>query len=94
MTNVAIDFTSAPRVGLADAKATLSSLVAQVERTGEAQVIMRYGKPAAAIVPLPREKSPAGRARGSLASYADASKTELEKNAFAHAMVMKHANPA
>lgn len=94
MTSVTIDLERAPRIGLAEAKAGLSGVVARAEETGVAQVIMRYGRPVAAVVALPQEAGPGGRARGLLAAYADAAKAELEEGAFARAMAVKHGNPA
>lgn len=83
---------SAEKVGLAEAKASLSSLVSKVEDTGVSVVIMKYNKPAVLIVPMPHEVTCAGKARGKLHAFADASKRELEASAFERAMVSKHAN--
>lgn len=95
MGTVTVDIEQADRYGLADAKAHLSDLVATVERTGEACVIMRYGRPAACIVPLPEGRAaPAKRAKGLLAEYADEDKRAHEKRAFEQAMVVKHGDAA
>lgn len=80
------------QVGLAEAKASLSAYVTQVEHTGVPIVLMRYNKPAALICPLPRQASHAGRARGVLHAYADTSKRQLEEEAFTRAMEAKHAH--
>jgi prevent-host-death family protein len=49
------------KMSLADAKARISELVDQAEHHGQRVVILRHGKPAAAIVPvdvaLPKRKS-------------------------------------
>lgn len=95
MGSVTVDVSRAERYGLADAKAHLSDLVAKVERTGEPCVIMRYGRPTACITPVPEERPvPAKRAKGLLASYADADKRALEEGAFARAMAVKHGSVA
>ena len=92
---IAVDIVRAERYGLADAKAHLSDLVATVEQTGEACVIMRYGRPAACIAPLPVEGAPSTkRAKGMLAAYAGAEKRAQEAGAFERAMVHKHDNAA
>ncbi len=91
MTTLTLDLDAAPRIGLAECKANLSSIVMNVEDNNEPLVMMRYGKPAALIVPFP--KTPAARspkARGILAEIADEKKRELESSAFANAMVAKH----
>lgn len=95
MGSITIDLEHAERFGLADAKARLSDLVATVERTGEACIIMRYGRPAACITPLPEEHTaPTRRARGMLSAFADDSKRELESGAFERAMAVKHGDVA
>ena len=95
MESVMVDVERAERYGMAEAKARLSDLVAAVERTGEACIIMRYGRPAACITPVPEErKAPERRAKGLLASYADADKRALEKGAFERAMAVKHGEVA
>lgn len=86
------ELVDASRVGLAEAKANLSAIVSQVEQTGTPCIIMRYSKPAAVIMPMPEEPVHVGRARGSLAAYADPSKLPLESSAFEQAMVAKHAD--
>ncbi len=91
MTPAARGVEQAEKVGLATAKASLSSIVAKVESTGEAVVIMRYNRPVAMVAPIPREPVKGGRARGLLSSYADAGKRGLEAEAFGKAMVSKHA---
>lgn len=68
-----------PRIGMADAKANLSAVVAEVEQTGVPYVIMRYGKPAAVIQPMPERRESSRTARGMLrhlAHKADSSKEE------------------
>lgn len=93
MTTFAVDMESAPRYGLAECKAHLSELVADAERAETSCIIMRYGKPAALLVPIPASPKPSGRARGSLASFANPSRREREEGAFERAMVEKHARP-
>lgn len=95
MGSVTVDVEHADKFGLADAKAHLSDLVATVERTGESCIIMRYGRPAACITPVPAERAtPAKRAKGLLASYADDDKRAQEKGAFEQAMAVKHGDAA
>ncbi len=92
MTTLTLDIKDAPRMELAECKANLSSVVFDVEEREVPVVVMRYGKPAALIVPFP--KAPAARspkARGILAQIADEEKRGLESSAFANAMVAKHA---
>ena len=86
------DLVGAERVGLAEAKANLSAIVSEVERTGTPCVIMRYNRPAVVIMSLSEEPSPASRAKGSLSAYADADMLAMESSAFERAMVAKHAN--
>lgn len=94
MTTMTIDLERAERVGLADAKANLSSIVARVERAREACVMMRYGRPAALLVPLPEAAPHTTKARGMLAQYADVSKQGDERDAFARAVIAKHEHAA
>lgn len=95
MGSVTIDVERAERYGLADAKAHLSDLVATVERTGEACIIMRYGRPTACITPVPEERAaPTQRAKGLLAPYANDDKRAREKGAFERAMAVKHGKTA
>ena len=84
----------APQVGLAEAKAGLSGLVAQVERTGTPCIIMKYNKPAVMIAPLPQEAPVKPRAKGMLAAYADPSKIELEPLAHKMAVMEKYGHTA
>ena len=92
MTSLTLDIDRASRVGMADAKANLSGLIAEVERTGEPYVIMRYNRPAAVISPVPQERAPSRSARGFLHHLADPSKIPLEEGAMARALVAKHAS--
>lgn len=94
MTTLTVDLECAARMGIAEAKAHLSSLVERVEKNGEAAILERYGRPAALVVPLPRVESAGGRARGLLAEYADEDALGLEEGAFARAMEAKHGIPA
>lgn len=91
MTTFAVDMERAPRYGLAECKARLSKLVADAELADSGCIIMRYGRPAALLVPIPEEPRPRSRARGALAAFADEDKRELEDGAFARAMAEKHA---
>lgn len=86
------DLKEARSIGLAEAKANLSGLVAQVERTGEPCVIMRYGRPAAVIAPFELTGPRKTRARGALARYADLGKRDLESGAFGRAVAKRHAD--
>ncbi len=88
------DLKEARHIGLAEAKANLSGLVAQVERTGEPCVIMRYGRPAAVIAPLEPIGPQKTRARGTLARYADLGKRDLESGAVGRAVAKWHADAA
>ena len=83
---------SAERVGIAEAKASLSELVSRVEGSGEPFVIMRYNKPAAMVVPIPTDENLTSKARGFLAAYADPALADEEQGAFARAMEAKHAH--
>ena len=94
MTTLTVDLEGAARMGIAEAKAHLSSLVERVEKNGEAAILERYGRPAALVVPLPRVEGTGGRARGLLAEYADEDALGLEEGAFARAMEAKHEIPA
>lgn len=94
MTTLTVDFEGAARMGIAEAKARLSKLVERAEKNGEVSVLERYGRPAALIVPLPREGRAEVRARGLLAAYADADRRAREDGAFARAMAVKHGSPA
>lgn len=94
MTTLTVDLDRAERVGLADAKANLSGLVAHVEQAREACVKMRYGRPAALLVPLPVGAPETTKARGRLSRYADASKVDEESDAFARAVIAKHGHAA
>jgi prevent-host-death family protein len=51
------------KASLADAKARLSALVDEAEHKGRRTLILRHGKPSAAIVPVSVATAPA-RARG------------------------------
>lgn len=92
MTSISVNLEKAPRYGLAECKARLSELVSTAELQGSGCVIMRYGHPAALLLPLPEEPRPTKRARRLLSSFADTSKRELESGAFERAMVAKHAD--
>lgn len=92
MAKTLLELQGPPHLGVAECKANLSGYVANVERTGEPIVIMRYGKPAAMLVPVPRDHRDAGKARGILSDCADPAKTSREKGAFERAMVAKHAS--
>ena len=81
---------SAERVGIAEAKASLSELVSRVEGCGEPFVIMRYNKPAAMVVPIPADENLTPKARGFLAACADPALAAEEQGAFARAMEAKH----
>lgn len=94
MTTLSVDLEGAARIGIAEAKAHLSSLVERVEKNGEAMILERYGRPAALVVALPRAQGVERRARGLLAEYADADRFALEEGAFARAMEEKHGSPA
>lgn len=94
MTTLTIDLEGAARMGIAEAKAHLSSIVERVEKNGEAAILERYGRPAALVVPLPRAEGAGRRARGLLAEYVDESLVGLEEGAFARAMEVKHGSPA
>lgn len=94
MATLTVDLDRAERVGLADAKANLSSLVTRVEQAREACVMMRYGRPAALLVPLPAAIPEITRARGRLSQYADVSKIDEERGAFARAVIAKHEHVA
>lgn len=91
MTTLTLDIDNTPRMGLAECKANLSGVIANAEERDESLVVMRYGKPAALIVPFPKAKQARPlRGRGVLAEFADAEKRGLESSAFADAMVAKH----
>lgn len=90
MERVSVDLGSARRLGVAEAKVGLSAYVADVESSGAAYIIERYGRPAALLMPVPQKKLGSNRARGVLASYADPDKRKLEEGAFARAMEAKH----
>lgn len=81
-------------VGVAEAKAKLSSMVAAVEQEGDSFVIMRYGRPAALLTSLDQPREAQHRARGSLRAYrdtnTDVNKQGLEEGAFLKAMEDKH----
>lgn len=94
MTTLTIDFEGAARMGIAEAKAHLSSIVERAEKNGEAAILERYGRPAALVVPLPCAEGAGRRARGLLAEYADEGRIGLEEGAFAGAMEAKHGSPA
>ena len=47
MTTLTIDLEGAARMGIAEAKAHLSSIVERAEKNGEAAILERYGRPAA-----------------------------------------------
>ena len=94
VTTLTVDLEGAARMGIAEAKAHLSSLVERVEKNGEAAILERYGRPAALVVPLPRAEGAGRRARGLLAEYADEGRIGLEEGAFAGAMEAKHGSPA
>lgn len=51
------------RTSLADAKAHLSALVDEAEHKGRKILILRHGKPSAAIVPVDVARSPAVASR-------------------------------
>lgn len=81
-------------VGIAEAKAKLSSMVTAVEQEGDSFVIMRYGRPAALLTPFDQPRETQHRARGSLRAYrdtnTDVNKEALEEGAFLKAMEDKH----
>lgn len=91
MASTVIDIDHATHVGLADAKTNLSGLIAEVERSGEPCVIMRYNRPAAMIAPLPEQHATSCKARGMLAAFADPSRIDREADAFRQAIMAKHA---
>lgn len=72
------------QVKLADAKANLSAIVEEVERTGRVFEITKRGKPAALLTPVGK-KDASGSAFGSLSQYADADARAREKDAWADA---------
>ena len=80
----------AERIGLADAKADLSSIVSRVELQGTPYVITRYNRPVAMLVSVPRTAPRTTKARGMLAPYADGRRRSLEEGAFLRAMREKH----
>lgn len=94
MTTLTVDVERAERVGLADAKANLSALVARVEESRDSCVLMRYNRPAALLVPLPDAPPRTTRARGSLAEFASAERRCDEGGAFARAVMAKHGHVA
>ena len=51
------DYANSPRIGLAACKANLSGIVSDAERYGTATVVMRYGKPAAVVIPFPKDQA-------------------------------------
>lgn len=94
MTMLTVDVERAERVGLADAKANLSALVARVEESRDPCVLMRYNRPAALLVPLPDVPPRTTRARGSLAAFASDERRCDEAGAFARAVTAKHGHDA
>lgn len=91
MTTLTLDIDSAPRDGLAECKANLSDVAADIEEHDRAVVVMRLGKPAVLIVPFPKAgQARPLRGRGILADVADTEKRALESSAFASAMAAKH----
>lgn len=94
MTTLTVDVERAEHVGLADAKANLSALVARVEESRDSCVLMRYNRPAALLVPLPDTPPRTTRARGSLAAFASAERRRDEAGAFARAVTAKHGHDA
>lgn len=90
MTSLTLDIDRASRVGMADAKANLSGLIAEVERTGEPYIVMRYNRPAAVISPVPQERVSSRTARGFFADYADPELAEQEQGAWERAVVEKY----
>lgn len=87
MASLALDVENAQRVGMADAKANLSSLIAEVERTGEPYIVMRYNRPAAVISPMPQERSTQRTARGFFSEYADPELMRAEEGAWERAAI-------
>ena len=78
------------KMSLADAKARISELVDQAEHHGQRVVILRHGKPAAAIVPvevaLPKRSQPPRMTQAKLAAsiqayIAEFSASEAETSA-------------
>lgn len=94
MATIVADIDNARHLGVAEAKARLSNLVADVQGQGSSYVIERYGKPAALVCPMPRRNDGPKRARGLLSAYADPDKRPQEEGAFARAMEAKHGRPA
>lgn len=94
MAYIEVNLEGVRRLGLAEAKAGLSGIVAEAESAGEVCVIERYGQPAALVVPYPSIASGTTRARGTLKSYASPEKRKQESGAFARAMEVKHAGEA
>ena len=87
MAPLTLDVESARRVGMADAKANLSGLIAEVERTGEPYIVMRYNRPAAVISPMPQERSTQRTARGFFSEYANPGLVHLEEGAWERAAI-------
>ena len=85
------DYANSPRIGLAACKANLSGIVSDAERYGTATVVMRYGKPAAVVIPFPEDQAAkTAAAKGLLSDFADEGKAGLEASAFMSAMIRKH----
>lgn len=92
MKTLTLDIDNAPRMSLAECKANLCDVIADVEARDGALVVTRCGKPAALIVPFSKAvQARPLRGRGILADVADAEKRVLESLAFANAMAAKHA---
>lgn len=94
MAYIEVNLEGAHHLGLAEAKAGLSGIIANAESAGEVSVIERYGRPAALLVPYPSVVSGTTRARGALKAYASSDKRRQESGAFARAMEVKHAGEA
>lgn len=75
-------------IGVADVKKNLSQIVQSVQNGSDPVIIMRYGKPAAMIVPVPNESRMVPSHGGMLRKYADPAKRELENGAWEREAVL------
>ncbi|NCA32503.1 type II toxin-antitoxin system Phd/YefM family antitoxin [Adlercreutzia muris] len=82
----------AASIALAEAKASLSSVVRRVDETGAEFVVTVRNRPCAMIVPIPKPAPRQLRAAGALAGRRPVASRETERAAYRQALEAKYAD--
>lgn len=81
-------------IAIADAKASLSSVIRHVGETGAEYIVTVRGEPLAMIVPMPKPAPKKLKAAGMLAGKRPPVSREEEKVAYAKMLEEKYADPS